>query len=238
MPRPRRSIEDALEQARVFDGEYTRADLDASRHRITEELTEFRWMQLLAADGPTRARAGRLPTSLHERAAHDLRALCQSIVHAGDAARRIARFDDVRDPGGALAFACLLILAGKDEGAQFWLQYAAGAGNVTGALCLYLLHLRRGERRDAQYWAGQIAQLEAEPGPCQYMPVAHEVVTTTGAATGIAVHYALPQAEAAVAEDAVKDAVDELDAPRLDGLGPIPQPSADLADQWDDLVTR
>lgn len=41
---------------------------------------------------------------------------------AWDAARRIARFDTARDPGGALAFACLLVLADREEGAQFWLS--------------------------------------------------------------------------------------------------------------------
>ncbi|AEY86750.1 hypothetical protein SHJG_1474 [Streptomyces hygroscopicus subsp. jinggangensis 5008] len=32
----------------------------------------------------------------------------------------------------------------------------------------------RGEWRDAKYWAEQITVLEAEP--CQYAPVAHEVL--------------------------------------------------------------
>lgn len=97
---------------------------------------------------------------LHERAAHELRALCQGILHDTDAVRRIARFDTARDPGGALAFASLLLLADREEGAQFWLQFAAGGGQATGAICLYLMHLRRGEWRDAKYWARQIEALE------------------------------------------------------------------------------
>ncbi|GAA4341188.1 hypothetical protein GCM10023086_77310 [Streptomyces venetus] len=47
--------------------------------------------------------------------------------------------------------------------------YAAGGGQATGAICLYLMHLRRGEWRDAKYWAGQLDALEREP--CQYAPV-------------------------------------------------------------------
>ncbi|MFF5522551.1 hypothetical protein [Streptomyces coeruleorubidus] len=60
---------------------------------------------------------------------------------------------------------------------QFWLEFAAGGGQATGAICLYLMHLRRGEWRDAKYWARQIEALEREL--CQYAPVPHEVVDTT-----------------------------------------------------------
>ncbi|WP_051854057.1 hypothetical protein [Streptomyces sp. NRRL S-146] len=81
------------------------------------------------------------------------------------------------DPGGALAFASLLLLADREEGAQFWLQFAAG-GQATGAICLYLMHLRRGEWRDAKYRARQIEALEGEP--CQYAPVPHEVGDARG----------------------------------------------------------
>ncbi|WP_438289582.1 hypothetical protein [Streptomyces sp. HUAS TT7] len=160
--------------------------------------------------------------------------LSQGIVHDGDAARRIARFDTARDPGGPLAFACLPVLADKEEGAQFWWQFAPGAGNATSALCLYLLHLRRGELRDAQYWARQLALLQSEP--CQYMPVPHEVVTDAGTPMSVSVRYQLPSANQAVPEAAVKDAVEDLDIGQFDDFGPIPQPGPDLADQWADLV--
>jgi len=84
----------------------------------------------------------------------------------------------------------LLVLAGREEGAQFWLQYAAGGGQATGAICLYLLHLRRGEGRDGKYWARQIEILEHEA--CQYAPVPHEVVDTTpGAGGAVTVFLAL-----------------------------------------------
>ncbi|MFF4182402.1 hypothetical protein ACFYZ9_04365 [Streptomyces sp. NPDC001691] len=230
-----RGIEDVLARARVFEGEYTSDELEASRRRITQELGEFRWLRLVAGPGGGQARAGCGPTALHERAARDLRTLSQSIIHDDDAAQRIARFDTVRDPGGALAFACLLVLADREEGAQFWWQFAAGAGNATSALCLYLLHLRRGELRDAQYWARQLAELEREP--CQYMPVPHEVVAGTQVPMAVTVHYELPRARHAVRETAVKGAVEDLDIGQLDDFGPIPQPGPDLAGQWADLVS-
>ncbi|WP_328667600.1 hypothetical protein OG905_11280 [Streptomyces sp. NBC_00322] len=235
MRRAPRTIEEALERARVFDGRYTAAHMENSRRRITEKLTELRWMQLFAGPGSPAGRpAGGPPAALHERAAHDLRALCQGVIHDADAARRIARFDTARDPGGALAFACLLVLADKEEGAQFWWQFAAGAGNATSAVCLYLLHLRRGELRDAQHWAQQTAALEDEP--CQYTPVAHEVFEPAPPVIGVTVHIAFPEDGAVVSEDAVRDALQDLDVGQVDGFGPIPQPSPDLARQLKGLV--
>lgn len=190
----------------------------------------MRWINALARTWRS------LPDLLpHERAGHDLRAVCRGVIHRDDAPHRIARFDNTRDPGGALAFACLLLLADREEGAQFWLQYAAGGGQTTGAICLHLLHLRRGEWRDAKHWAQQIAILEDEP--CQYAPVPHEVVDTAAGAGGTTIRVDLPVAPIAIPDDAVKDAVEDLDVDQFDGLGAIPQPSADLARHLEDLVT-
>jgi hypothetical protein len=239
-PHQPRTLNEALARARIVDADtYTPAHREASRRRISDQLHEMRWMQALTEPaGPTRRRRTQ-PPLLHQRAAHELRALCQGILHDTDAARRIARFDTARDPGGALAFASLLVLADWDEGAQFWLEFAAGGGQATGAICLYLLHLRRGEWRDAKYWARQVETLEREP--CQYAPVPHEVVdtTTSVAATdgAVTVFLDLPDDAAAVPEDAVKDAVEELDVDRIDGFGTIPQPNAELAHHLEGLVT-
>ncbi|WP_327691079.1 hypothetical protein OG870_17325 [Streptomyces sp. NBC_00461] len=231
-----RTIEEALARSRVFAGEYTRADLDSSRQRITEQLLELRWMQALASPMPSSgSHSAWAPLMLHERAAHDLRALCQGVIHDDDAARRLARFDTARDPGGALAFACLLMLADREEGAQFWLQFAAGGGQATGALCLYLLHLRRGEWRDAQHWARQMARLEHEPW--QYSPIAHEIVETSSATGGVTVLIDLPDHQVAVPEAAVRDALEDLDVDLIDEFGAIPQPSPELPHQLEDLVT-
>ncbi|MFF3871957.1 hypothetical protein [Streptomyces sp. NPDC001978] len=232
-PHQPRTLDDALARARI-NGDYTPAHRAASRRRITDQLLELRWINTLteSAGTPPGPAPGML---LHEQAWDELRAICQGVIHQDDAARRIARFDTARDPGGALAFACLLMLADREEGAQFWLQYAAGGGQATGAICLYLMHLRRGEWRDARYWAKQVEALEDEP--CQYAPVPHRVVNATPGAGGVEVRLALPDAAAAVPEDAVRDAVEDLAVDQVEGLGTIPQPSAELARQLEDLVT-
>ncbi|SEC15217.1 hypothetical protein SAMN05216489_00018 [Streptomyces sp. 3213] len=63
--------------------------------------------------------------------------------------------DDLTDIEGALHFACLVNLAQEPEEAIWWWQFAGGAGNATAAYCLYLLHLSRGELRDAEHWMSQ-----------------------------------------------------------------------------------
>jgi hypothetical protein len=53
----------------------------------------------------------------------------------------------------------------------------------------------------------------------------------------VTVFLDLPDDAAAVPEDAVKDAVEELDVDRIDGFGTIPQPNAELAHHLEGLVT-
>ncbi|WP_210584486.1 hypothetical protein [Streptomyces sp. GESEQ-35] len=237
MNRTPRSIEEALRRSRVFRGEYLYADLEAARHRLERDLHELRWVRFLHPAGSHGCRARPLPAALHEQAAHDLRGLCRGTVHHDGAARRITAFDRARDPDGALTFACLLYLADQEEGAQFWWQYTAGAGSVTAALCLYLLHLRHGDMRDAQHWAGQIHHLNSLDWN-GYTPVPHHADTAPGRpAGGPSVHYTLPAPPPALSERAVRDAVDELEAPHDGRLGPVPQPIPALAENWEDLVT-
>jgi hypothetical protein len=228
MTRTPRSIDEALRRARVFRGEYTAADLTAARQDLARQLLELRWVHLLhTAPHPPSP-----PAALHDQAAHDLRALCRGTVRHDGAARRITAFDTERDPDGALTFACLLQLADREEGAQFWWQYAAGAGSVTAALCLYLVHLRHGEMRDAGHWADEIHRLNLL-GWSSYTPVPHHADTAADAG----VRYSLPAPVPTVSERAVRDAVDELEAPCEGGLGPVPQPIPELAEHWDELVT-
>lgn len=233
MTRAPRSIDEALRRARVFQGEYTAADLETSRHNLARQLHELRWVQFLSTS-TSGARAHQLPGALHDQAAHDLRTLCRGAVHHPGAARHISAFDASRDPDGALTFACLLYLADQEEGAQFWWHYAAGAGSTTAALSLYLLHLRHGDMRDAQHWAGQIHRLNRLDWSC-YTPVPHQADTSPH--PSLSVRYALPLSGPTVCEDAVKDAIDELQAPHSGLLGPVPQPIPALADHWDELVT-
>ncbi|MFJ1812256.1 MULTISPECIES: hypothetical protein [unclassified Streptomyces] len=235
MTRAPRSIDEALRRARVFQGEYTTAELASAWHHLASNLHEPRWVQFLST-APSGARAHQLPGALHEQAAHDLRTLCRGAVHHHGAARHTTDFDTVRDPDGALTFACLLYLADQEKGAQFWWHYAAGADSTTAALSLYLRHLRQGDMHDAQHWAGQIHRLNLLDWSC-YTPVPHHADTSPHPSPGPSVGYALPRSGPAVSEDAVKDAIDELQAPQQRTPGACPPAHPCLADHWDELVT-
>ncbi|MHC5903420.1 hypothetical protein ACVNF4_05830 [Streptomyces sp. S6] len=239
-PHQPRTIDEVLERARVRDGDGDGAvaHREASRRRITAQLHELHWPQTPSASPSPPSNRGRV--ALHQQAGADLNALCRGVLRDDDAVERIACFDTARDPGGALAFACVLFLGGREDGAQFWLQYAAGGGQATGAVCLYLLHLHRGEWYDATHWARQITVLQEEP--CQYTPVAHEVVDTrTGTSAlppgpgGVTVYLDLPDDVTAVPEEAVRDAVGDLDVYRIDGV-PALQSHPSLAHRLEELI--
>ncbi|MEV7130647.1 hypothetical protein [Streptomyces sp. NPDC093260] len=232
-----RSIDEALARARVFNGQYTTEDLDSARRNIACRLHELRWLRFLDAASPRGSRAPEPPAALHEQAALDLRLVCRGTVHHHGAAGRITDFETDRDPDGALPFACLLYLADRAEGARFWWHYAAGAGNVTAALCIYLLHLHHGDVRDAQHWASQIDLLN-DQGWDSYTPVAHQAhAGHREAPPGPSVRYRLPAPCPTVSAHALKDAVDNLHTPHNADLGPVPQPIPALASHWAGLVT-
>ncbi|MFK0181648.1 hypothetical protein ACIQVR_37455 [Streptomyces xanthochromogenes] len=89
-------------------------------------------------------------------AAEDLRALCETLV-AGTPARDVATFvtDQIPEPRSALVLACVLQLTDTTDGARFWWEYAAGAGQSAAAYCLYLHHLALGDRDAAAWWHRQ-----------------------------------------------------------------------------------
>ncbi|MFC8350984.1 hypothetical protein [Streptomyces sp. NPDC057280] len=233
MNRTPRSIDEALRRARVFEGEYTDADLKQAQRTLAGHLHELRWVQFLTSASHERPSA---PALLHEQAAQDLRLLCRGTVQHHQAAARISAFDTDRDPGGALTFASLLYLADQHEGAQFWWHYAAGAGNVTAALCIYLLHLRHGDMRDAVHWARQLHRLNSLNWNT-YTPVDHHAGLPACRTTATAsVHYELPASGPGVCEEALRSAVDDLRSPCFGPLGPVPQPIPALAAHWADLV--
>lgn len=226
-----RTINDILSRARarVPRSAYTRADLETARRTVARGISELRWERALAG-----ATAASRAAVRHERAACDLRLLSRAVIRDPQAAGRVTAFDDCREPDGALAFACLLYVAEPDSGAQFWWEYAAGAGSVTAALCLYLLHLSRGELRDARHWARQIRDLN-ELRWDGYMPVDHRAERVDGdPLLGTAVRYVLPPGRA-VPEEAVRDAVSRLEA--ADSVvGPVPRPTAELPVHWPDVA--
>ncbi|MQS09351.1 hypothetical protein [Streptomyces alkaliphilus] len=180
-----RNLDDLLAGALVPAGVHDPEAVAAARRRVEREVAESLWREALHRDSyahlvlseSPRTRSGcpvppadatqddpaaRLPVALLRQAARDLSALCELVVRDSRAARDIAGLVNSRriEPDGSLVFACLLHLAGRVDGAQFWWQFGAGAGKSTSALCLYLLHLQRGEMRDAEHWACQAADLE------------------------------------------------------------------------------
>ncbi|MGW3421532.1 hypothetical protein [Streptomyces phaeochromogenes] len=120
------------------------------RQEITRDVvTEL----MFGAHRPARdvRRAGKA-----DRASTYLRSLSCRLLDNDSGHDHLARLvDDLTDVEGALHFACLLSLAQEPEEAMWWWQFAAGAGNATAAYCLYLLHLSRGELRDAEHWVSQ-----------------------------------------------------------------------------------
>ncbi|MFJ2407412.1 hypothetical protein ACIOUE_39670 [Streptomyces xanthochromogenes] len=129
---------------------------------------------VVPATGPAAAPADTRSATDLDGAAEDLRALCETLV-AGTPARDVATFvtDQIPEPRSALVLACVLQLTDTTDGARFWWEYAAGAGQPAAAYCLYLHHLALGDRDAAAWWHRQTddsppthdpASPEARPG--------------------------------------------------------------------------
>ncbi|MGW2690235.1 hypothetical protein ACWC6I_44760 [Streptomyces sp. NPDC001414] len=89
-------------------------------------------------------------------AAQSLAALCEAVLtHCTP--DQLADFltDQLPQPRAAWILGCALQLAGADDGARFWWQYAAGAGDEAPSYCLYLLHLAHGDIHAAALWQAQ-----------------------------------------------------------------------------------
>ncbi|MGW7604533.1 hypothetical protein [Streptomyces antimycoticus] len=90
--------------------------------------------------------------SLKQRLRTDLQALCRRVLKGDGAADRLVEFAEAvrrTDAAGALAFGCLIYLAGNKDGARFWWRFAAGAEDSTAAYCLFLEGLLREEPTEA-----------------------------------------------------------------------------------------
>lgn len=94
--------------------------------------------------------------------------LISAKVLNGPEASTLSMLDNSRqiDPEGALVFACLLYIAGREGGAQFWWQFAAGGGSSSAATCLSLYHRRNGAFDHADYWREQADRLLPNPAAC------------------------------------------------------------------------
>ncbi|WP_033329539.1 hypothetical protein [Streptomyces yerevanensis] len=141
-----RSLDELLAGAEILQDTYDDEDTTASRRRIEREVADTWWRSALLLessaqqvkprlqDGTARVRDP-LGTAQHEQAGRDLRDLSTLVIRDSRAADHIA----------LLAQSCRV--------------EPASAGSSTAALCLYLMHLQRGELRDAEHWAIQAACL-------------------------------------------------------------------------------
>ncbi len=105
------------------------------------------------------------PSEEDDRALRQLDLISAQVLNTPQAATWLSRLDNTRhiEPEGALVFACLLHLAGREDGAQFWWQFAAGSGSHAAATCLSFHHRRNAAFRDADYWHEQAERLLAKP---------------------------------------------------------------------------
>ncbi len=139
----------------------------------------------------------------------------------------------VPEPEGARVLACVLELAGRQDSARFWWQYAAGAGDVTAAHCLCLHHLALAEVGEALWW-------HAQTSPDPRAPAARPATDPYDAAVtwGITLEavappgHRLPPDAAAAVVGYVPGAVEYVDEVDL------PLPRAGFAERIEELTGR
>ncbi len=173
-------LDASLADATVLAEEYAGYDEGAARRRIARRIAGDRARSAppgepsgtpaAPACGPADPDATDdlvLDAACHVRAARGLDDVTWCLVESRDFAELALAVDSwPHGADSALLFGCLLHLADRTEGAQFWFQYAAGAGSQTAARCLYLHHLARAEVATAQYWK---CQADALP-PDDHLP--------------------------------------------------------------------
>ncbi|MFJ9777179.1 hypothetical protein ACIRVF_39095 [Kitasatospora sp. NPDC101157] len=140
------------------------------------------------------------------------------------------------EPRGGLVFGCLLDLTGQPFDAQWWWQFAAGAGNLTAAYCLYLHHIRMGELRDAEHWFHQAARLD-EDAPAPVPPAMPDVPGYPYLAALMA--PPLPDTTGLPSPDhALREAIDDLPGAHSEMCGPFSLPTGDIAHQLQELAAH
>ncbi|GAA1141660.1 hypothetical protein [Streptomyces javensis] len=165
-------IEDILRAARINVPVYTLEQRMEDERRLAERIKKAtgslgaaerrsakRWLapsspelSVLLQDLTDAAAETTAIVSLKQRLMTDLQALCRRVLKGDGAADRLVEFAEAvrrTDAAGALAFGCLIYLAGNEDGARFWWRFAAGAEDSTAAYCLFLEGLLREEPTEA-----------------------------------------------------------------------------------------
>ena len=105
--------------------------------------------------------------------ARQLHTLCETAVTALTPDVLAFLTDQVPDHHSAWLLGCALHLAGIEDGARFWWQYAAGDGHPPACYTLSLHHRVRGEQHAAAFYAQQTGlDLTPEAGASEPLTVA------------------------------------------------------------------
>lgn len=170
------SIDQMLPKARVLSPEYTDQEMTAAVARLEAKAADRIVTGAITFDDATfysylrrrrpstRLPDEQLPTNTDDRtqwAVEDLEGLCHLVISQPDALHTMTTFicDRILEPAGARVLACVLHLAGREESARFWWQYAAGADDIAASYCLYLHHMTLGETEEAEWWQDQVTPL-------------------------------------------------------------------------------
>ncbi|MGW2107632.1 hypothetical protein [Streptomyces sp. NPDC001948] len=81
-----------------------------------------------------------------------VRRLCETILCTEGVTALMEAFDNDYDATGACAFACLLFILGRKDGALYWWRFAAGADHALSAHVLAVYHAATGPLTSARAW--------------------------------------------------------------------------------------
>ncbi|MBU3865147.1 hypothetical protein KN815_14025 [Streptomyces sp. 4503] len=187
----------------------------------------------------TSAAAGAAAPGVDERMAQDLHTLCEAIIARPDALTRLRDFLTRRilEPPGSRVLGCVLQLAGHEDHAQFWWQFAAGAGDPAAAYCLYLHHMALGEDGQAHAWLEWWHEQAGNDIPPvtdtveDWAATDHEMAAALRILHGLKREREVPPATMAVIHYVAR-AVDFTDDPDID----LPLPEPGFADRIEDLT--
>ncbi|MDW6062655.1 hypothetical protein SAZ11_37295 [Streptomyces sp. FXJ1.4098] len=210
-------------------------DLAAAEARLAARLADGSPDRPATGDDRDAA-AGHVPDT-DERMARDLRTLCEAIIGRDGALAQLQEVITHRilEPPGARVLGCVLQLAGHDDSAQFWWQFASGAGDPAAAYCLYLHHMALGEEAQAHWWLDWWHEQAGGAIPPVTDPVAelattdHEMSIALRILCGLKKGTVAPAATTAVINYVAQavDFIDDLD---------LPLPEPEFADRIEDLT--
>lgn len=108
-------------------------------------------LSLVAGEEPRQGRRPRYRVGAAGRSQHGLRRPGLRRRHRPGPVARQRPSDPSRilEPDGARVLACVLHLAGREDSARFWWQFAAGADDNLAKFCLFLHHVALGEIHEA-----------------------------------------------------------------------------------------